>query len=140
MTRTKYTQEQILAVLKEAEAGAAVQDLIRKHGIGQDTFYRWKRLYGGLEREELQRVRALESAVSRAPDAAPGAAGAADGARGGAAAVGLSALVGAAAPRGLPGQLEARLPAVSGVGARREASAAEACGGRAPASATRHAA
>src|SRR2546422_497058 len=57
MTRTKYTEEQILAVLKEAEAGAAVADLIRKHGIGQDTFYRWKRLYGGLEREELQRAR-----------------------------------------------------------------------------------
>jgi len=60
MTRTKYTQEQILAVLKEAEAGASVQDLIRKHGMGADTFYRWKRLYGGLQREELQRVRALE--------------------------------------------------------------------------------
>src|SRR5437867_13159146 len=60
MTRTKYTQEQILAVLKEAEAGASVQDLTRKHGMGQDTFYRWKRLYGGLQREALQRVRALE--------------------------------------------------------------------------------
>src|SRR2546426_11246623 len=65
MTRTKYTQEQILAVLKEAEAGAAVADLIRKHGIGQDTFFRWKRLYGGLEREELQRVRALEEENKR---------------------------------------------------------------------------
>jgi putative transposase len=65
MTRTKYTQEQILAVLKEAEAGPAVQDLMRKHGIGQDTFYRWKRLYGGLEREELQRVRALEEKNNR---------------------------------------------------------------------------
>ena len=60
MTRTKHTQEQILTVLKEAEAGASVQDLIRKHGIGADTFYRWKRLYGGLQREELQRVRVLE--------------------------------------------------------------------------------
>ncbi|OLC70177.1 MAG: transposase [Gemmatimonadetes bacterium 13_1_40CM_4_69_8] len=37
----------------------------RKHGIGQDTFYRWKRLYGGLEREELQRVRALEEENKR---------------------------------------------------------------------------
>ena len=60
MTRTKYTQEQILTVLKEAEAGTSVQDLIRKHGIGADTFYRWKRLYGRLQREELQRVRVLE--------------------------------------------------------------------------------
>ena len=51
MTRTKYTQEQILAVLKEAEAGTSVQDLIRKHGMGADTFHRWKRLYGGLQRE-----------------------------------------------------------------------------------------
>ena len=65
MTRTKYTQEQILAVLKEAEAGAAVAEIVRKHGIGQDTFYRWKRLYGGLEREELQRVRALEEENKR---------------------------------------------------------------------------
>src|SRR5213592_966019 len=65
MTRTKYTQEQILAVLKEAEAGASTAELIRKHGIGQDTFYRWKRLYGGLQREELQRVRALEEENKR---------------------------------------------------------------------------
>ena len=65
MTRTKYTQEQILAVLKESEAGATLQDILRKHGIGQDTFYRWKRLYGGLEREELQRVRALEEENKR---------------------------------------------------------------------------
>lgn len=65
MTRTKYTQEQILAVLKESEAGATLPDILRKHGIGQDTFYRWKRLYGGLEREELQRVRALEEENKR---------------------------------------------------------------------------
>jgi len=65
MTRTKYTQEQILAVLKESEAGATLQDILRKHGIGQDTFYRWKRLYGGLEREALQRVRALEEENKR---------------------------------------------------------------------------
>ena len=65
MTWTKYTQEQILAVLKEAEAGVLVQDILRKHGIGQDTFYRWKRLYSGLEREELQRVRALEEENKR---------------------------------------------------------------------------
>lgn len=65
MTRTKYTQEQILAVLTEAEAGASVQDLIRKHGMGADTLYRWKRLYGGLQREELQRVRALEEGNRR---------------------------------------------------------------------------
>lgn len=65
MTRIKYTQEQILGVLKEAEAGTAVQEIIRKHGIGADTFYRWKRLYGGLEREELQRVRTLEEENKR---------------------------------------------------------------------------
>ena len=65
MTRTKYTQEQILAVLKEAEAGTVVTEIVRKHGIGQDTFYRWKRLYGGLERAELQRVRVLEEENKR---------------------------------------------------------------------------
>lgn len=65
MTRAKYNQEQILGVLKEAEAGTAVQDIFRKHGIGQQTFYRWKALYGGLQREELQRVRALEEENKR---------------------------------------------------------------------------
>jgi len=65
MTRTKYSQEQILNVLKEAEAGASVAEVSRKHGIGQDSFYRWKRLYGGLKREELRRVRALEDENKR---------------------------------------------------------------------------
>jgi len=75
MTRTKYTQEQILGVLKEADAGTALPEILRKHGIGQDAFYRWKRLYGGLQREELVRVRALEEGNKRlkARDCRPGA-------------------------------------------------------------------
>lgn len=60
MPPKRYTEEQILAVLKEADAGLATKDILRKHGIGQDTFYRWKRKYGGLHRPELQRLRQLE--------------------------------------------------------------------------------
>ncbi len=60
MPPKRYTEEQILAVLKEADAGMPTKEIIRKHGIGADTFYRWKRLYGGLQRSELHRLRALE--------------------------------------------------------------------------------
>src|SRR2546425_354979 len=80
---------------------------------------------------------ALESAGSGAPDAAIWGAGAADGARRSAAAVGLSTLVGAAAPRGLCGELEAGLPALPRSRARGQAPAAQACRGRAAPPATR---
>ncbi len=60
MPPKRYTEEQILAVLKEADAGMPTKEIIRKHGIGADTFYRWKRKYGGLQPSELHRLRALE--------------------------------------------------------------------------------
>ena len=61
MTRTKYTQEQILAVLKEAEAGAKTKELCRRHGISDATFYNWKAKYAGMTVSEARRLRELEA-------------------------------------------------------------------------------
>ena len=59
--RTKqYTEEQIIAVLKEGEAGAKVADLCRKYGMSEATYYNWKAKYAGLSVSELKRLKALE--------------------------------------------------------------------------------
>jgi putative transposase len=60
MKGKRFSEEQIIAVLKEAEAGAKTPDLCRRHGITQQTFYRWKSKYGGLEVSEMRRLRHLE--------------------------------------------------------------------------------
>jgi putative transposase len=60
MKRAKFTQEQIIGILKEQEAGAKTADVCRKHGISGATFYKWKSKYGGLEVSEARRLKALE--------------------------------------------------------------------------------
>ena len=60
MTRKRYTEEQIIGVLKESEAGAKTGDLCRKHGMSEATFYKWKAKYAGLTVNELKRLRSLE--------------------------------------------------------------------------------
>ena len=61
MKRSRFSEEQIIGVLKEHELGAKTADLCRKHGISEATFYNWKSKYGGLEVSEAKRLRALES-------------------------------------------------------------------------------
>ena len=61
MKRSKFSEEQIIGVLKEHEAGAKTADLCRKHGISEATLYNWKSRFGGLEVSEAKRLRALES-------------------------------------------------------------------------------
>ncbi|MGZ2427334.1 putative transposase [Rhizobium laguerreae] len=65
MKKQRFTEEQIIAVLKEQEAGAKAADLCRKHGISEATFYNWKAKYGGMEVSEAKRVKALEDENAR---------------------------------------------------------------------------
>lgn len=60
MKRKRFSEEQIIGMLKEHEAGVKTADLCRKHGISEATFYNWKSRFGGLEVSEARRLRALE--------------------------------------------------------------------------------
>ena len=60
MKRSRFTEEQIIGILKEQEAGAATADVCRRHGISGATFYKWKAKFGGLEVTEAKRLRTLE--------------------------------------------------------------------------------
>jgi putative transposase len=60
MKRSKFSDEQIIGVLKEQEAGMATAEVCRRHGISPATFYKWKAKYGGLEVSEAKRLRTLE--------------------------------------------------------------------------------
>jgi putative transposase len=60
MKRTRFTEEQIIGILKEAEAGAKTAELARRHGVSEATIYNWKAKYGGLEVSEAKRLRTLE--------------------------------------------------------------------------------
>ena len=58
--KKRFTEEQIIGVLKEAEAGMKVAELCRKHGISEPTYYNWKAKYGGMTISEAKRLKALE--------------------------------------------------------------------------------
>ena len=61
MKRKRYTEEQIISILKEQEAGARVEDLASRHGVCENTIYRWKAKFGGMEVSDAKRLKALEA-------------------------------------------------------------------------------
>ena len=65
MKKRRFTEEQILHILKEYEAGKKVQDIMREHGISDATFYNWKKKYSDMQVSELKRLRDLESENSK---------------------------------------------------------------------------
>lgn len=65
MRRSRFTEEQIVAVLKEHEAGVDLKTLTRRHGISEQTLYRWKRKYGGLDVPDARRLKQLEDENAR---------------------------------------------------------------------------
>ena len=60
MKRKQFTEQQIIGILKEHEAGAAVADLSRRHGVSEQSFHRWKAKYGGMEISDARRLHGLE--------------------------------------------------------------------------------
>ncbi len=60
MKRSRFTEEQIIGILKESDAGGTVKELCRRHGISTGCFYQWKSTYGGLEASDLKRLKELE--------------------------------------------------------------------------------
>jgi putative transposase len=65
MKRSKFTEEQVIGILREDEAGTKTADLCRKHGVSSATFYAWKAKFGGMEVSDAKRLKALEDENAR---------------------------------------------------------------------------
>lgn len=65
MKKTRFTETQIVSILKEAEAGMKVSELCRKHGISDATYYNWKSKYGGMSASELKRMKDMEAELAQ---------------------------------------------------------------------------
>ena len=65
MKKSRFTETQIVSILKEADAGMKVADVCRKHGISQPTYYNWKSKYGGMSASKLKRIKELEAEHSK---------------------------------------------------------------------------
>ena len=64
MRKSKFSESQIVAILKEADSGIPVAEVLRNHGVSAATFYKWRSKYGGLEASELKRIKELEQQLA----------------------------------------------------------------------------
>ena len=65
MKRSRFTEEQIIAILREQEAGSKTADVCRKHGVSSATFYKWKAAYGGMDVSQARKLKVLEDENAR---------------------------------------------------------------------------
>jgi len=65
MKKSRFTETQIVSILKEADAGRSVKEICRKHGISDATYYNWKSKYGGMKASDLKRMKEMEAELSK---------------------------------------------------------------------------